>query len=531
MQETDEATARRYHEATKHSPASVQASRHRMDWSNQPERFKLYTDLPPLSLPAELPEPERPAMEAVRIPYSEAETPVHPDLAELAYLLYHAAGVTKKLVRRESVLHFRAAACAGALYPIEVYVSAGPSADLEAGIYHFSPLDFALRKLREGDFRAALAAACGGERSVAAAPVCLIFTAITWRSAWKYQSRAYRYHFWDCGTILANALAASAALRLPSRVVMGFVDREINHLIGVDGEREKALCLLPLGRLTEPPPPAPDRIPALDLRVRPVSPNPRPSPQIDHVHAASALETSDAVRAWRESTFSPHTPSANAGKTFHVNAMPPEAWPGTPLGEVIRARGSSRRFQRVSLAKAEFATLIDGATQGYPGDWREPQAPFLNRLFINVHAVDDLPSGAYRYDPHEGELHLLKEGDFRGDSAYLTLGQALGGDSAFTVFYLADLAGIFGQYGARGYRLAQMEAGILGGKLYLMAYSFDRGASGLTFFDDLTTDFFGPPAEDLDAIFVTACGEPAPPLQRTGRLVRVPPGPLDAAGA
>jgi hypothetical protein len=78
-----------------------------------------------------------------------------------------------------------------------------------------------------------------------------------WRNSWKYQDRAYRHCFWDNGTILANLLAVAAAHDLPARVVAGFVDDQVNRLIGVDGEHEAALTLVPLGFSAKPPPPAP----------------------------------------------------------------------------------------------------------------------------------------------------------------------------------------------------------------------------------------------------------------------------------
>jgi SagB-type dehydrogenase family enzyme len=191
------------------------------------------------------------------------------------------------------------------------------------------------------------------------------------------------------------------------------------------------------------------------------------------------------------------------------------------LEEVVLRRGSSRRFKPESISFAHFSTILAESTTGFSADWREPEDPFLNNLYINVHAVDDLAAGSYHFQPRDGLLTRLKSGNFRGDSAHLCLGQALGGDSSFTVFFLADLDHTFSQYGARGYRLVQMEAGVLGGKLYLSAYALGLGASGLTFFDDMTVDFFRPHARGKDAIFVTALGIPGRPIRRSGRIERI----------
>jgi hypothetical protein len=66
-----------------------------------------------------------------------------------------------------------------------------------------------------------------------------------------------------------------------------------------------------------------------------------------------------------------------------------------------------------------------------------------------------------------------------------------------------------GRLGNRGYRAVQLEAGILGGKMYLAAYALGLGATGLTFYDDEAARFFSPHADGKSAIFLTALGQPA----------------------
>jgi nitroreductase len=102
----------------------------------------------------------------------------------------------------------------------------------------------------------------------------------------------------------------------------------------------------------------------------------------------------------------------------------------------------------------------------------------------------------------------LKEGDFRKEAGHLGLGQDIPADASADVFFLADLDRILEVYGNRGYRVAELEAGILGGKLYLSAYSLGLGASGLTFFDDEVTRFFSPHAKSKNVMFLVALGKP-----------------------
>jgi hypothetical protein len=133
--------------------------------------------------------------------------------------------------------------------------------------------------------------------------------------------------------------------------------------------------------------------------------------------------------------------------------------------------------------------------------------------YVTVHAVDGIPSGAYVYRPDVHALETLATGDVRREAAFLCLDQPLGGLSSATVFFLADLDRVLGALGNRGYRAANLEAGIVGGRLYLGAYAQRFGATGLTFYDDAVVAFFSPHARGKDALFVTALG----------RSVRRPP--------
>jgi nitroreductase len=102
----------------------------------------------------------------------------------------------------------------------------------------------------------------------------------------------------------------------------------------------------------------------------------------------------------------------------------------------------------------------------------------------------------------------LKEGEFRAEAYHLGLEQQLPADACVDVFFLADLNRILERCGNRGYRAVQLEAGVIGGKMYLAAYAQRLGATGLTFFDDDVIHFFSPHAKDKSAIFLLAIGKP-----------------------
>jgi SagB-type dehydrogenase family enzyme len=181
--------------------------------------------------------------------------------------------------------------------------------------------------------------------------------------------------------------------------------------------------------------------------------------------------------------------------------------PRDNIESVIQRRGSTRQFAREAISFSQLSTLLDRATRGIPADFLQPEGASLNDLYLIVHAVEDLPPGAYVFHRENSSLELLKPGDFRRDAGYLGLGQEIPADCSVDVFFLTDLNKILARFGNRGYRAAQLEASIVGGKLYLAAYAQRLGASGLTFFDDDVTEFFSPHASGKSVMFLLALGK------------------------
>src|SRR5438067_9548937 len=279
-----------YHEATKHSYLSIRANPHFLDWANQPLPFKIYPTLERLRLPGEVRPSGIAALSAIAksIP---AETVAVPDLGPVAQLLYLSAGITRQRKYPGGEIYFRAAACTGALYEVELYLVCGDLANLEAGLYHFAPAEFGLRRLRVGDYRAVLVEATAAEPAIAHAPVVIACTCIYWRNAWKYQARTYRHFGWDNGTLLANLLAVATALGLPARLICGFLDADVNRLLDVDPEREVAYSLVALGHVEALAQPLPSKPSALHLETVPLSRNETVYPAMHEIHTASSLNS------------------------------------------------------------------------------------------------------------------------------------------------------------------------------------------------------------------------------------------------
>src|SRR6266540_7436425 len=261
-------------------------------------------------------------------------------------------------------VHFRGYSSAGALYPVEAYV-ATPDA-----LYSFDALSRELVRVRDGDARAAVAAAVD-----AVSETFVVLTGIPARTGWKYMERGYRHVWWDAGTLLANLLALAAADGLRPRLHVAFVDSELNAALGVDGVTEYALAAVTLGGSApapaDPSPPSNTLLQAASSVRYPLA---------EAAHAASSFATTEEVRRWR---------TEPAGDEPRLD--------GAALRRAIRRRGSVREYAQRPLPRDELTELLAWSEAPIPAD-----APSVVRQAVSVAAVDGLEPGIY-----DAELNLL----------------------------------------------------------------------------------------------------------------------------
>lgn len=183
---------------------------------------------------------------------------------------------------------------------------------------------------------------------------------------------------------------------------------------------------------------------------------------------------------------------------------------GMPIEQVILQRGSTRRMVQERVPGNHLVWPLTAASR--PAGIDVIGEGTLLDHYVNVHAVEGVDTGAYRLTDSGPDLIERKE-SLREQSAKLCLGQALGGDSACTVFHCARLDPLLVELGSRGYRAAQLEAGVVSGRLALCAFALGLGATGLTFFDDPVSRFFDTQSQPM---LVTAVGVPATLPARSG---------------
>lgn len=464
MMEQDAGAVREYHEATKHRPGEA-TQRRLIDVELIPRQYKRYIDLPTLRLP----------------PPGDSDGPL--TLPALSALLHYSSGILHRSHINGRDVEFRAASCTGALYHIELYVVCGAIGDMRAGVYHYDAPAESLVSLRAVDFRAVIAEAIGANDSDAEAFV--VMTSTFWRNAWRYEERAYRHAFWDSGTIAANLLALAAARNQTPRLHAAFIDDSVNHLLGLDDHREAATCIVSLGAGARHA--AVSEIETLAESTEPLSNAEIEYPAIWRTHAATNLPHAPALRQWLDN--GPGVAGANAS-----------AQTSAALENIITQRGSARHFKEEPITRPELAELMEAAIEPIAADF-----PPLTQAFVIANDVEGMPVGAYRSDMQAQRLQRLQRGNFREAAAHLALDQPAAGEAALNVYFLSHLDDLLETLGERGYRAAQLEAGIRGGRVYLKATELGLRATGLTFYDDEVVKLFGEP-EDTAVLFLVVAG-------------------------
>ena len=173
----------------------------------------------------------------------------------------------------------------------------------------------------------------------------------------------------------------------------------MDELLGIDGVGEASTCLLAIGA-----PSSEGRDTGAPGDLAPVggesvitAPGEIDYPDIRETHAATLLTHAGEVENSRGSLgITAPEPDAPFFAFPDIVASPLES---RPLGQTIRERGSTRRFDHVPISLDQLAAVVGSATAGVPADFLGGPADSLLDLYLIVNAVDDLPGGAYYYSP------------------------------------------------------------------------------------------------------------------------------------
>ena len=103
---------------------------------------------------------------------------------------------------------------------------------------------------------------------------------------------------------MANLLASAFASGIRARLITGFVDDDVNNLLGVEAEQKGGICLVPLagaGSRRSQGPPRGEAVSDIPMADPLEFEDQLEYPEILRVHAASSLRSVEEVEVWRGS--------------------------------------------------------------------------------------------------------------------------------------------------------------------------------------------------------------------------------------
>lgn len=417
------------------------------DIGRLPWFYKRYRQsLPRAPLPRDLPPTTAPAV-AVLAGTAEV-APGELDLEQLARLLHLSAGVVRTAERPYATWLFRAAGSAGGRFPLELYVAVPDGTVLPPGVHWYDPYDHALVQI--------------GPPPRGKAPAVVV-TGVPWRTGWRYRERGFRHIYWDAGTMLSQLLASAASAGVAANLYTRFPDSTVTALVGADGVHEWPVAVVALS----------DGVPALDATgtaaAGDVDADPLEFPLVTTAQHAGDLNTLGAP--WP------------TGEAIDV-----EVDEGRRVEAVILARGSQRRMDPTrGLPESLLRTSVRTALRGI-------SIPH----FVAVHDVPGIDPGLYRWPDLSTPI---RRGALRDEMYRVCWEQGLCRDAAFVVIAATDV----GTLDDSEYRDAQLGAGLVEGRLHLLAYALGASASGMTFLDAEVPTLLGSPR---DALLFTCVGVP-----------------------
>ncbi|TFE28651.1 SagB family peptide dehydrogenase [Cohnella luojiensis] len=458
----------------------------KVDWDDAPLPYKLYRGLPVFPFSPEVP-----------LTLEERKAPAKPGLREIGHFLWYVYGLTQlcqSIYSLDSTLFRRFVPSGGGLYPNELYVYLKME-DLPAGMYHYDVAHHRLVLLREGLFDSYLVQALGNRCDVSACFGTVFVSTMFWKNFFKYNNFAYRLQGLDAGVLIGQLLEVSKRFGFSSGVYFQFLDRAVNHLIGLSEQEESVYAVIPLS--VEPEITWFDNGNKRDGNVS-ASELCRELTEIQHQHhvrSQRVMEYPMLIKMNEESmlettrTFREMEKEKIVHSEEQAVALPDVNRLSYDLTSVSRKRYSpGMDFILRKINQLQLAALLQEATASfsYRNDLDGDNVNSESRVSLNacLYGIEGIPDGAYQYDSAAHALRLIRLGDHR---FWLQQGMSMYDVNLFQVPICLHVEGYRDHFktalGYRGYRIGQMEAGMLVQRLLLAASAIGMGGHPLLGFD------------------------------------------------
>ncbi|ULT57227.1 SagB family peptide dehydrogenase [Neobacillus drentensis] len=504
-----------------------------VDWEDAPLPYKLYRGLPEISLSADVP-----------LTLKQREAHAKPALEELGHFLWYVYGLThyaqtafteengEKAAVSYTQLVRRFVPSGGALYPNELYVYIKLE-DVPAGIYHYDVAHHRLLLLREGNHDFYLSRSLGNSYDLSDCFCTVFVSTVFWKNFYKYNNFSYRLQGLDAGVLIGQALEAANQMGFSSRVCYQFLDRSINHLLGLAEQDESVYAIIPLStkqsinsvykdnhsddivsdtELTQ-------EVPMLIHETYNRSKRVIDYPLLRKMNEESLLDTTNSFVKIRNND------RVKADFGMEAIMLPFTGHFAYDFASICRERHSpDMDFIMRKVSQTQLSTLLkETFSLSYQNDLNDTYGNAENHvtLYGSFYNVEGIPNGAYAYDKGAHALRRITHGDFR---EFLQYGLTMPTVNLFQVPLVLHLVGDKDHFkkelGYRGYRIQQMEAGILLQRLLLVASALEMGGHPLLGFNANQSDeLYGITAKDKTSLIQVPVGPYRPRAWLKGGLL------------
>lgn len=477
-----------YHERTKHAPQRYARSLGYMDWSTQPNPFRQYKGTEKVDLPL--------AINNNTPPYHLLDTdlPSAPlCLESISQLLQFSLAIAAHKEANGSEWAVRCNASSGNLHPTESYLILPPLLKEQNGnttVMHYAPKKHELEILAH--FQSQFWDTLPQESFI------LGLSSISWREAWKYGERAFRYTQLDVGHAWHSVAVSAKMLGWKTTRVDSVSEIDMTTLFGLNQN----------GRFFE------NELPDMLLVISPENVN--TSINIDLltqnvplVFEGIANRLSPNMHPWN---IIPEVENATSSleipqqKTTQIHKQKGGSFLSR---DVILNRRSVHIMhkEQSQITKKQFHTLLNSVASSLDGKEN------ATHLVLFIHRVKEYEQGLYiliRNDKHLHNLHssmhkdflwqktkydnlyLLEKRDLTMQSKAISCTQEIAADGAFSLGMLCEFSSQINAYGAHRYKELYWECGMIGQELYLEATSLGLSGTGIgCFLDDMMHNLLG----------------------------------------
>lgn len=168
-------------------------------------------------------------------------------LEELSFLLWCTQGVKQVLKSGRGVK--RTVASAGAKSPLETYLLINRVETLNPGLYRYIPFSHQLLSLKTiENAEEKIGELSYNQKFVGKAPLVFFWTAVPYRTEWRYTILSHKFIAIDLGIVCQNLYMSCEAANLGTVAIGYYEQNKLDKLFDLNTDEEFVVLLAPVGR-------------------------------------------------------------------------------------------------------------------------------------------------------------------------------------------------------------------------------------------------------------------------------------------